>query len=146
MRFDTFLKCLSAGIFSIAGLIWGDMDSMMTALLILIALDIVTGFIVGGIEHKLSSEVCFKGMAKKVLILILVAVGHVLDAYVLDTTVCRNAICGFFIANEGLSILENCGHFIPYPKWLKNALLQLRNKSDTIEPFKGDADEKDKKA
>lgn len=62
--------------------------------------------------------------------MVLVAVGHVLDTRVIgDGTVCRSAVIGFYIANEGISILENSGKIgLPLPEKLLNVLEQLKNK------------------
>ena len=62
--------------------------------------------------------------------MVLVAVGHVIDTMVIDGgTVCRSAVIGFYIANEGISILENSGKIgLPLPEKLKNVLKQLKDK------------------
>lgn len=134
MKVETFVKWISAEIFALASLLWGGLDGLLTALLIAMGLDFVTGLIVGGITHRLDSEVCFKGLAKKMLILVMAALGHVLDAYVFGggTAVCRSGVIGFYIANEGLSILENAGLMgLPLPKKLRQMLEQLRDKDET---------------
>lgn len=130
MRIETFLKWLSAEIFALAALLWGSMDGLMVALLIAMGLDFVTGLIVGGTKKKLNSEVCFKGIAKKMLILIMVALGNILDAYLFGggNAVCRSAVIGFYVANEGLSILENAGKLgLPLPPKLRRMLEQLKD-------------------
>lgn len=82
------------------------------------------------IRKEISSATGFRGIAKKVFIMVLVAVGHVLDTRVIgDGTVCRSAVIGFYIANEGISILENSGKIgLPLPEKLLNVLEQLKNK------------------
>lgn len=93
-------------------------------------LDYVTGLVSAYIRKEISSSTGFRGIAKKVFILVLVAVGHVLDSRVIeDGTVCRSAVIGFYIANEGISILENSGKIgLPLPEKLLNVLKQLKNK------------------
>ncbi|MBQ9695733.1 MAG: phage holin family protein [Oscillospiraceae bacterium] len=133
MRFETFLKWLSAEICALAGLLWGGMDGLLFALLTVMCLDFATGLIVGGAQRKLNSEVCFRGLAKKMLILVMVALGHVLDAHIFggSAAVCRSAVIGFYVANEGLSILENAGKLgMPFPKRLRQMLEQLKNEED----------------
>ena len=80
------------------------------------------------IEHKLNSEIGFKGITKKLLLFCIVGIAHILDIYVLGTgAVCRSAVALFYIANEGLSIIENsarCG--LPIPDKLRVILEQLR--------------------
>lgn len=95
-------------------------------------LDYVTGLISAYLRKELSSAVGFRGIAKKVFIMVLVAVGHVLDTRIIDGgTVCRSAVIGFYLSNEGISILENSGKIgLPLPEKLVNVLNQLKNKED----------------
>lgn len=132
MKPETFVKWLSAELFALASLLWGSLDGLMTGLLIVIGLDLVTGLIVGATERNLSSAVCFRGLAKKMLILVMVALGHALDAYIFggESAVCRSAVIGLYFANEGLSILENAGKLgLPLPKKLRDMLVQLKQES-----------------
>lgn len=78
-----------------------------------------------------SSSVDFRGIAKKVFIMALVAVGHILDTRVIgDGAVFRSAVIGFYLANEGISILENAGKIgLPLPKKLIDVLAQLKEES-----------------
>lgn len=136
MRTSTFLKWLSAEICAVCALLWGGMDGLMTALLVVMGLDLVTGLIVGGSQHNLRSELCYNGLAKKALILAVVALGHLLDAFVFggEKSVCRSAVIGFYFANEGLSILENAGALgLPVPKKLRQWIAQLREEQDKEE-------------
>ena len=79
----------------------------------------------------LSSTVGFKGLLRKVLIFLIVGLANILDVYVLGANaVLRSAVIFFYIANEGLSIIENLGETgLPIPKKLKDVLAQLRKKS-----------------
>lgn len=133
MKWETFLKWLSAEFFGFASFFWGGLDGLLTALLVFMLLDYVSGVAVACKERRLSSEVGFWGLVKKCMILMLVTVGHFLDAQVFGggSSMFRSAVIGFFLANEGLSILENAGRLkIPLPKKLKKALEQLREDSD----------------
>ena len=116
----------------IAGFLWGGLDGLLLALIAFMVLDYITGIIVGKIADKLSSKTGFIGIAKKGFMLAVVSVGHILDTQVFggDGSVCRSAVIGFYLANEGLSILENAGKLgIPLPDFLKKALKQLKNES-----------------
>lgn len=115
-----------------ASFLWGGVDGLLYALIVFMVLDYISGVIVAITKHELSSEIGFKGIAKKVLIMALVAVGHILDAHVLGGgAFCRSAVIGFYIANEGISILENAGELgIPLPKKLIAVLKQLKSKND----------------
>lgn len=129
---DKIINIISASICGVCGFLWGQADGLLYALIAFMTIDYITGVIVACLGHRLSSEVGFKGIAKKVLILLLVAVGHLLDAHILGGgAVCRSAVIGFYIANEGISILENCGAIgIPLPKKLLDVLKQLKDKED----------------
>lgn len=125
---DKFVNSVSAGIFAVFGFLFGQVDGLLYALIAFMVLDYVTGIISAYIAKKLSSAVGYSGIAKKVFILILVAVGHILDVHVLGGgAVCRSAVIGFYLANEGISILENSGKIgLPLPKKLLDVLEQLR--------------------
>lgn len=125
-----------------ASFLWGGVDGLLYALIVFMILDYITGVIVAVTKHELSSEIGFKGIAKKVLIMALVAVGHILDTHILGGgAFCRSAVIGFYIANEGISILENAGELgIPLPKKLIAVLKQLRSKNDDQEDGKESED------
>lgn len=129
---DKVINITSAAVCGVCGFLWGQADGLLYALIAFMTIDYITGVIVACLGHRLSSEVGFKGIAKKVLILLLVAVGHLLDAHILGGgAVCRSAVIGFYIANEGISILENCGAIgIPLPKKLLDVLKRLKDKED----------------
>lgn len=129
---DKVINIISAAVCGVCGFLWGRADGLLYALIAFMTIDYITGVIVACVGHRLSSEVGFKGIAKKVLILLLVAVGHLLDVHILGGgAVCRSAVIGFYIANEGISILENCGAIgIPLPKKLFDVLKQLKNKEE----------------
>ena len=83
-------------------------------------------------DKKLSSEVGFRGIAKKVLIFLLVGIANILDVQVIGTgSVLRTAVIFFYISNEGVSLLENAGHLgLPIPEKLKDILAQLHDKAE----------------
>lgn len=128
-----FIKTFSAFVCALASFLWGRCDGLLLALIAFICLDYITGLIVGAAQHRLNSHTSFVGLFKKALILIIVAVAHIIDSQVLggSASVFRSAACGLYIANEGLSILENAGKLgLPMPKKLRNVLEQLRDKSE----------------
>ncbi len=99
------------------------------------AVDYITGVMCAIADKKLSSEVGFKGICKKVLIFILVGIANILDVYVIGTgSILRTAVIFFYISNEGLSLLENAGHLgLPIPTKLKEVLEQLHDRSEKDE-------------
>lgn len=129
---EKIINSISAGIFAVCGFLWGQLDGLVYALTAFMVMDYITGLISAYIAKKLSSKVGFYGIAKKVFIMVLVAVGHILDAHVLGGgSVCRSAVTGFYLANEGISILENAGKIgLPLPKKLIDVLGQLRKDNE----------------
>lgn len=118
----------------------GGVDGLMTALLIFMILDYVTGLMCAVADKKLSSSVGFKGICKKVLIVMLVDVAHVVDMYVVGSgNALRSAVVCFYLSNEGVSMLENAAHLgLPIPEKLKGILAQLHNRDDKTETTEGD--------
>ena len=110
----------------------GGMDALVTALLVMMALDYVTGVIVAFDCKTLSSAVGFKGIGKKALILIIAGMSNIVDALVLNAGgALRGAVIGFYIANEALSLIENAALLgLPVPERLRQALLQLKGKGE----------------
>ncbi len=134
MNITDLVKRDAAFFGALAGFLWGEPDGLLLALLTFITLDYLTGVIVGIVTRQLSSHAGFIGISKKGLILVIVAVGHIVDVYVLgsDASVFRSAVIGFYLANEGLSILENASKLgMPFPAKLKGILKQLHEKSQS---------------
>lgn len=107
----------------------GGWDVFLQILLIVITIDILTGYILSGINHKMSSKVNFSGLLRKVLILMVVGLAVALDTVLgLGEPWIRSAVVIWYICYEGLSILENCeGAGLPLPTWLKDLLQQTQD-------------------
>ena len=89
----------------------GGVDGMLIALIVLMALDYISGVMCAIEDKKLSSAIGFKGIAKKVLILMLVGVANILDVNVVGGgAILRGAVICFYLSNEGLSLLENAAY------------------------------------
>ena len=114
------------------GYFLGGIDGLMIALLIFMTLDYITGVMCAIVDKKLSSAVGFKGVCKKVFILMLVGVAHIIDLHVVGTgSALRGAVICFYMSNEGLSLLENAAHIgLPIPDKLKAVLEQLHNRDE----------------
>lgn len=117
---------------------FGGWSSAMTTLLILMVIDYLTGLIVAGVFHaskktetgSLSSNIGFKGLCRKMVMLLFVLIGHRIDL-ALGVDYVKNAVCIGFMANELLSITENAGLMgIPLPAVIKNAIDILTKKSE----------------
>ena len=114
----------------VLGYFVGGMDGLLTALVILMVLDYVTGVMCAIVDKSLSSAIGFRGIFKKVLIFMLVGVAHILDLHVIGTgEALRSAVICFYLSNEGVSLLENAGYLgLPIPEKLKAILAQLHEK------------------
>ena len=110
----------------------GGCDGLLYALLAFVAVDYITGVMCAVADKKLSSEVGFKGICRKVLFFLLVGVANILDVQVIGTgSVLRTAVVFFYISNEGISLLENAGHLgLPIPARMKEVLEQLHDRSE----------------
>ena len=122
------------------GYFLGGMDGLMIALIVLMTLDYVSGVMCAIIDKKLSSAVGFKGICKKVFILMLVGVAHIIDLHVVGTgSALRGAVICFYMSNEGLSLLENAAHIgLPIPDKLRDILSQLHDKDRTTDQGDGE--------
>lgn len=125
------LQLIFAVIGGYIGYFLGGWDGFLYALIAFVAIDYLTGVMVAVLEKRLSSEVGFRGIFKKVLIFALVAVAQIVDAeFVRNGSAVRTAVIFFYLSNEGISILENTAKIgLPIPEKLKMVLEQL-NKED----------------
>lgn len=110
----------------------GECDGLMYALIAFVIADYVTGVMCAVSDKRLSSEVGFKGICRKVLIFVLVGMANIMDMHVIGTgCVLRTAVLFFYISNEGVSVLENAGHLgLPIPERLLNVLEQLHEDAE----------------
>ena len=123
----------SRGVVAIVGtaLTWlfGAWDTALMVLVCFMVLDYCTGVIRAFINKEVSSDIGLKGIARKTVILIVLIVAVLLDRLLnTGTWVFRTIVCYFYIANEGISLLENCsGLGLPVPESIQNALIQLKD-------------------
>lgn len=110
----------------------GGWDKLMMTYVTLMVIDYVTGVIRAVYQKKLSSEIGFRGIIKKVLSVLIVGLAVALQNIIPVNIPLREITIVFFIANEGISVLENAAGVIPLPKKLKEILLQLEEKSESI--------------
>ena len=114
------------------GYFLGGCDGLLLALVLFAVADYITGVMCAVADKKLSSEVGFKGICRKVIIFMLVGIAHIIDVNVIATgSVLRTAVIFFYLSNEGVSLLENAGHLgLPIPEKLKIVLEQLHDRSE----------------
>lgn len=127
---ETIFKTIVAVVGATISFLLGGWSPLLQVLVIFIALDYALGFMVAFTHGELNSEVGFKGIAKKVVILALVAVAYAIDTIMGDNTFTRDAVIFFYIANELISILETAGRTnLPIPNVLRQAVDKLNSKA-----------------
>lgn len=131
-EFWSIVQLILAAIGGWLGWFLGGCDGLLYALLVFVIIDYITGVMCAVVDRKLSSEAGFKGICKKVMIFMLVGVGHIIDAHVIGSgSVLRTAVIFFYMSNEGVSFLENAAHLgLPIPEKLKAVLEQLHDRAE----------------
>jgi len=126
------LQLIFTAIGGYLGYFLGGLDGFIYALVTFVVIDYITGIMAAIVERKLSSEIGFRGIFKKVLIFLLVTVGNIIDKNLVGTGgAVRTAVIFFYISNEGISIIENSIRIgLPVPEKLKNVLEQLQHKEE----------------
>lgn len=128
-EFVNVIQCGFAAMGGLFGWVMGGFDGFLYALIVFVVVDYLTGIMAAILNKRLSSEVGFHGIFKKIVIFALVAVGHIVDTHVIQNgSVIRTAVIFFYLSNEGISILENASLIgLPVPQKLKDVLEQLRD-------------------
>ena len=122
-------KYISAAISALFSFVFGGVDMFLKVLIAFAIIDYISGVIAAIVKNELNSAVGFKGIFKKVCIFLVVAVAHMIGQ-ALEMPSVRSLACGYYIANEGISILENSAKAgLPIPEKLKQILEQLKNDS-----------------
>lgn len=134
-KMDKLFNWISMVFGSVGGMVvyWlGGGDVLLKTILFLAIVDYITGIIKGIYMKELSSEIGFKGLLKKIVMFIVIAVAFSIQELLGGKVPIREVVIMFYIANEALSLLENAAVFIPIPEKLKEILLQLREKDTDI--------------
>ncbi|MBS8082462.1 phage holin family protein [Streptococcus suis] len=126
----TLNKILFSMIGGLIGSLFGELDGILYALLVFIIIDYLTGIFAAVIEKQLSSSIGFRGIFKKIAILFLVSLGHLIDtAIIKQGGTIRTMVIFFYLSNEGLSILENTVRIgLPIPEKLQAILKQINER------------------
>ncbi len=122
------LQLILTAIGGYIGYFLGGFDGLIYALVAFVVIDYITGLMAAVIEKKLSSDIGFRGIFKKVLIFTLVGIGHIIDFHLIEKgSAVRTAVIFFYLSNEGLSIMENTAKVgLPIPEKLKTVFTELR--------------------
>lgn len=126
--FNSFIAIIGA----LLTYMFGTWDTCLLVLVYFMALDYCTGLIGAFIQKKVSSNIGFKGILKKTTIFIVLIVAVLLDRLLNDSTwVFRTLVCYFYIANEGISLLENAVKIgVPIPQKIIDVLEQIKKKEN----------------
>ena len=132
-EFWNVIQMVFTGVGGWLGYFLGGYDGLLYALIVFMLVDYITGVMCAVNDKKLSSAVGFKGICRKVLILMLVGIANLLDVTIIGTgAVLRTAVIFFYLSNEGVSLLENAGHLgLPIPEKLKEILAQLHDRVES---------------
>ena len=129
-------QAVGKGIFAAiaGGITWlvGGWDTLMLVVCIMMVIDYVSGMIAAGLEGEINSKVGLKGIFKKVAILLAITAAALVDRLVIPgQDIARNAVCLFYIGNEGVSIIENIAKSgVPIPSFLTKTFERLKEKND----------------
>lgn len=134
-EFWNMIQMVFAAVGGWLGYYLGGCDGLLLALVAFAAADYLTGVMCAVSDRKLSSNVGFKGICRKVLIFLLVGIANILDIHVIGAgSVLRTAVIFFYISNEGVSLLENAAHLgLPVPEKIKAVLEQLHDRAEKTE-------------
>ena len=128
---EKFWQTLLAIGASIATYAFGGWSALLGILLAFVVSDYITGVAAAAKKGELSSQVGLWGIAKKVLIFLIVALGHMVDTALGTASIVRDAVIYFYLSNEIISILENAGEIgVPLPPVLEKAIAILKAKSE----------------
>ena len=131
-EFWNSIQLIFAAVGGWLGWFLGGCDGLLYALIAFCIIDYLSGVACAIADHSLSSQIGFKGIFKKVLIFLLVGIGHILDTQVIGSgSVLRTAVIFFYLSNEGVSLIENAAHLgLPIPEKLKDVLEQLHDRAE----------------
>lgn len=122
------LQIIFTAIGGYIGYFLGGFDGLIYALVAFVVIDYITGLMAAVIEKRLSSDIGFRGIFKKVLIFTLVGIGHIIDFHLIEKgCAVRTAVIFFYLSNEGLSIMENAAKVgLPIPEKLQTVFTELK--------------------
>ncbi|WP_434565166.1 phage holin family protein [Thermoanaerobacterium thermosaccharolyticum] len=131
MKYENIFKTITAFGGALASYLFGGWSALLGVLLAFVITDYITGVMAAGIEGKLNSSIGWKGISRKVMIFVLVAMAHLVDMALGDSNVFRDATIFFYLANELLSIIENTGRIgLPVPDAIQKAVAILKGKGE----------------
>lgn len=126
-----FINDIASVIFTTFVYLIGGIDIAIQSLLIVMVVDYLTGIASAMYNKELSSKIGFKGILKKFSYLCVVALSVVIDNLTGQSGLIRTLVIYFFVANDGLSIIENMAEMgVKLPQKLIDSLEQIRKKGE----------------
>ncbi|MGM0125726.1 hypothetical protein IGI37_003126 [Enterococcus sp. AZ194] len=136
---ENMIKLSAATLGGVFGVVFGEWSTVMQVVIGIIIVDYLTGILSATTNGALSSRVGFKGIARKMAILLVIAVAHLLDTLLGDKSMLRDAVAFFYIANELISILENVAKMnVGVPANLQGMIKKLLSMSGETDSYNGD--------
>ena len=127
LSYKFVVTTLAAEFTTVFVFIFGEWDISLQCIVIAIVLDYISGLIKGFCTKTLSSKIGIQGLLKKVGILCIVALATMIDHVTGESGAIRTLVIYYFVANEGLSVLENLAQAgLPIPDSIKKALKALK--------------------
>ena len=138
------VELMFAALGGFLGWFFGGFDGFLYALIIFVVMDYFTGVLAAGVRHELSSEIGFRGIARKVCVFILVGIANIVDTQVIHNgSAIRTSVIFFYLSNEGLSCLENAAVIgLPIPDKLRAMLIQLADERQSMAETEKSSDTK----
>lgn len=131
-RLTHIFKGAAAGVGAIAGYLFGGWNIMIHLLFIFVVVDWLTGWIAAWVRGELRSRIGYHGIARKVVIFLIVVVAHFIDVALGNLHYFQDAVIFFYLANELLSVIENVGRMgVPMPDVLRNAVKIFESRSES---------------
>lgn len=131
MKTDTLYTSFIGGSMAWIAYFLGGIDHLIKAFVIFMVIDYILGIMVAFVVKNVDSKKAFKGLFKKLAMILMVIAAVQLDLATESGNFMRNAMILFLIGMEGISMVENLGKLgIPVPKFLANAFTQLQNEND----------------
>ena len=131
MKTDTLYTSLIGSSMAWLAYLLGGIDHLVKAFIIFMVIDYILGLMVAYTVKNIESKKAFKGLLKKLAMILMVVAAVQLDLATESGDFMRNAMILFLIGMEGISMVENLGQLgIKVPHFLKNAFVQLNNDND----------------
>ena len=124
------IKTMMAIILGRISMLLGGFDLMLSTMVGFMFTDYILGVYAAKVNNEVNSKIGYKGIARKIFMLVPIGLAYSLDV-LLKTDMLRNTAIVFYIANDGISILENLGKAgVKIPKKLRDALVQLNDEAE----------------